>query len=1023
MGFEPQGATREEKSQHAAEFLDGVHADLKAVTVAAQALGYKPKSSIATTNAIHAARHILNRAKEAGYQATGNVGEDLKGAAAFLHGKMRSEPQADEEIPEAEAVDEGTSKATAFADSLGPLLVGLVAATLGGPVGCFIAPMLRQLLKTALPSGEEHPQRKPSKPASKAKGRPDAAAKNGAATDALLDLSNRLGLRPLLSPPPSLSGRAKPVEKPVKQPEPSPKPTKRPAEQPDSRPDAPPQSPATPEPPQPRVISAAPSATPPATAPPEKQKGRELSNKQLLDAAILDAVGTEDAETQSGFRKLVDEVWKRKQEYLGAREKAKAHARRTLNLNAGDINRLENQGFDSGGGHKKIGALDTVGRELAAMYPELGWGQGYTTEAAHADKTNYGDLVWPLIREGARPLPAKHSPEVIGEALGMFAAMEGAHAARANGEDVSFWDDEAEEMASDDEPEGWREMTEEERIAADPEYVPFAKWAEGMRSRKYLADDMRQKYQKARGQQDWLLAKIYRAAMEQAVDECEQYAKKKPKYDPAQTSLGWTEEDEKKHPRDEGGKFSSKDVGDSSVAPKSVGESSGITREQLMNQGFNIDTQALRGHPLEQDAIRRKIGLAKALNAVEYLMSDAYLADRKRLGELEKPKQVDEQVAAETARVLDRSYDAQVWDAINKHIDSGSPIRISTRQKTWNVGPDNRAALRFHNGELQVYEGKRKGKPLWSTIKFDALDNLAARLGVDKPPPDTSALEAEQAVEQAKHARWWQIVNEHFGGDEEAANQAHFDSEFSAAQQDEFIADWKAASASDAAKPEYQPHANAKSDEAYNRILHEAKENGLTRKKVREALFAEKDDELWSRRDEMMDELGFERTNESAAREQKHHEEIKREADAAAQRHATEVEQKRRELEIAKAKAEAERKSQIAAELEADKDIEPDWTGYRTIMGGFHAWLEYKDASRHRDIGDVVAYRRPAEEHEEFIEEHLRNSGALTQDVWASVKRSGRATEKQKKVIAIGIAKAIAKHNMEDARFARVDGQ
>lgn len=81
--------------------------------------------------------------------------------------------------------------------------------------------------------------------------------------------------------------------------------------------------------------------------------------------------------------------------------------REQLNLTLADINRLENQGIDYGSKHKRVRGLDTVGREMASLYPSLGWGEGYGDEAGH----DYAENVWELIKEGKQELPSRVSRE------------------------------------------------------------------------------------------------------------------------------------------------------------------------------------------------------------------------------------------------------------------------------------------------------------------------------------------------------------------------------------------------------------------------------------------------------------------------------------------------------------------------------------------------------------------------------------------------------------------------------------
>jgi SPP1 gp7 family putative phage head morphogenesis protein len=107
------------------------------------------------------------------------------------------------------------------------------------------------------------------------------------------------------------------------------------------------------------------------------------------------------------YESIADQVWADRLQQHGEREAAKQYARKRLNLNAGDIERLENQGFDHGSDHKRIKGLDTLGREMASLFPALGWGEGYGS----GDDRDYGADVWELVKEGKQTLPSKTSRE------------------------------------------------------------------------------------------------------------------------------------------------------------------------------------------------------------------------------------------------------------------------------------------------------------------------------------------------------------------------------------------------------------------------------------------------------------------------------------------------------------------------------------------------------------------------------------------------------------------------------------
>lgn len=107
------------------------------------------------------------------------------------------------------------------------------------------------------------------------------------------------------------------------------------------------------------------------------------------------------------YEEIADQVWTERMKHHGEREAAKSYARRRLNLNRSQIESLENKGLDYGSEHKRIRGLDTLGREMAADFPSLGWGEGY--DAGPENQIDYAEKLWELLKEGKQELPAKTS--------------------------------------------------------------------------------------------------------------------------------------------------------------------------------------------------------------------------------------------------------------------------------------------------------------------------------------------------------------------------------------------------------------------------------------------------------------------------------------------------------------------------------------------------------------------------------------------------------------------------------------
>ena len=179
MGYDPAGETKEERAQNAAQFLDQTHGSLTAIGDAAASIGYKPKSHITSTNAIHAARHIIGKAEETGYQRQGDPVADLKGAADHLINKHGPGKEAPTWLKHAE--------------TLGPAMLGIAATMMKQPHLAMLMPLASQFLKEY------------GKQFSTA----DANEKNKAVSDAIRHMAKSIDFQPKLGPV------AKPKEEPT----------------------------------------------------------------------------------------------------------------------------------------------------------------------------------------------------------------------------------------------------------------------------------------------------------------------------------------------------------------------------------------------------------------------------------------------------------------------------------------------------------------------------------------------------------------------------------------------------------------------------------------------------------------------------------------------------------------------------------------------------------------------------------------------------------------------------------------
>lgn len=113
------------------------------------------------------------------------------------------------------------------------------------------------------------------------------------------------------------------------------------------------------------------------------------------------------------FAQLADDLHKELSSHQGEQKAAYLTARKASGLAPADINKLENSGFDYGSEHPKIKQLDTIGRELAANYPGLGWGRGREEEGGDEGNIDYAAKVWDLLKGGYKPPPSKTSSAFI----------------------------------------------------------------------------------------------------------------------------------------------------------------------------------------------------------------------------------------------------------------------------------------------------------------------------------------------------------------------------------------------------------------------------------------------------------------------------------------------------------------------------------------------------------------------------------------------------------------------------------
>ena len=137
-----------------------------------------------------------------------------------------------------------------------------------------------------------------------------------------------------------------------------------------------------------------------------------------------------------------------------------------------------------------------------------------------------------------------------------------------------------------------------------------------------------------------------------------------------------------------------------------------------------------------------------------------------------------------TRRARDAEFAPTVWEAVQAKLDAGESVTVATQMHAWRIGPKNRNALRFHNGEVQISRGRN-----WDTIGFGTLDQLGHQVGLDRQDVDLTdeeieadrqrdlAQEEEGRQEAERERRHKEIAEKHFGGDERKATDSWFDAE------------------------------------------------------------------------------------------------------------------------------------------------------------------------------------------------------------------------------------------------------
>ena len=185
-------------------------------------------------------------------------------------------------------------------------------------------------------------------------------------------------------------------------------------------------------------------------------------------------------------------------------------------------------------------------------------------------------------------------------------------------------------------------------------------------------------------------------------------------------------------------------------------------------------------------------------------------------------------------------------------------------------------------------------------------------------------------------------------------------------------------------------------------IKTQAQNESWSRKQVRKALYATDNDEVWSLRDEVLVSMGYEETGVAAAREQA---EADREQAARAAQYAA----ARAAREAAEQAAAADLAAYRVYEKQLLTAVEPDWASYHDVLRLIADEREYRDAARHGDVGDMMAYKNSHESIEELIYDAELDDRSVAAEIIRKTKF--RMTEKQGKLVALVISKLISLHD------------
>lgn len=130
------------------------------------------------------------------------------------------------------------------------------------------------------------------------------------------------------------------------------------------------------------------------------------------------------------------------------------------------------------------------------------------------------------------------------------------------------------------------------------------------------------------------------------------------------------------------------------------------------------------------------------------------------------------------------TYERALYDAAMARIAAGKEVTSGTSLRITRIGPKNRDAMRYHNGQVQIIQGTKAGQPVWISLGpvGQSIDTLAHGLGLptsyDRIKAKMDArTPADDAADKARMIEAARILRPYFEA-EDRAREAWVESGF-----------------------------------------------------------------------------------------------------------------------------------------------------------------------------------------------------------------------------------------------------